>query len=214
MLAKFENGNFLEVVIDEKDNEYNYFIYDTYGNEIDLRWTEYRDIEMYYPMNLIDYILEFCEPKEVQGKYELLDFNDIDDYFDSLMEGEPNGKWILERQGSEDDIRRYSTLETAQLVMNKEYEETYEDYEPCMHEELGDTCASIGSENYYQSWNIYEEKDNLSELENAFNEIELQIYRIYTGVEQYAFELQDTSVITDCVDTLKEMIEELKGTIK
>ena len=65
MLAKFENGNFLEVFINEEKNEYEYCISDKDGNEIDFRWTEYRDIEMYYPMNLIDYIVQYCEPKEV-----------------------------------------------------------------------------------------------------------------------------------------------------
>ena len=48
MLAKIENGYFLEVVHNEEDNEYNYSIYtedmecqDIYGG-----WTEYRSIEM------------------------------------------------------------------------------------------------------------------------------------------------------------------------
>ena len=49
MLAKFENGNFLEVVINEENNEYEYFVYDEDGDEIDNGWSEYRDIEMYFP---------------------------------------------------------------------------------------------------------------------------------------------------------------------
>ena len=209
MLAKFENGYFLEVLVDEVDNEYEYTVYDKEGYETEFSWTEYRDIEMYYPKTLIDYILEFCEPSDVEGKYEILKQKNMDEYLDLFGE-DPNGKWILERQGEEDDIRRYSTLDAAKLVTKKEYEETLEDYEPCMHKSLEENCASIGAENYYQSWNIYEEKDNLSELEKVFDEINLELDRIYTGVEQYAFELQDTSVITEHIYKLKEMIEGLK----
>ncbi len=198
MLAKFENGNFLEVVINEEENEYEYFVYDEDGDEIDNGWSEYRDIEMYYPMNLIDYIIQYCDGIDVEGKYEII----------------KEGKWILETQGDNNEVRIYPSFELAQRVMKKEYEETLEDHEPCMDNFLDDDCAEIGDEEYFQSWIIYEKKDNLTELEKAFQEIELQFDRIYTGVSQYAYELQDTSVITDHVGTLKEMIEELKGIIK
>ena len=213
MLAKFENGYFLEVVIDEVGNEYEYAVYDKEGDLESVNWTEYRDIEMYYPKTLIDYILEFCEPDEVEGKYEILEQKDMYEYLELFGEN-TKGKWILERQGEEDDIRRYLTFEAAQLAMKNEYEEILEDRSPCMDDFLEDDCAEIGDEEYFQSWVIYEEKDNLTELEKAFQEIELQFDRIYTGVSQYAYELQDTSVITDHVGTLKEMIEELKGIIK
>ena len=81
MLAKFENGYFLEVLVDEVEkNEYEYTVYDKEGDEIEFSWTAYRDIEMYYPMNLIDYIIQYCEPKEVQGKYEILEQKYMDEY--------------------------------------------------------------------------------------------------------------------------------------
>ena len=213
MLAKFENGNFLEVLVDtEKGDELYFFtVYDEDGDDIDDGWTEYRDIEMYYPKNWIDYILEFCEPYGVEGKYKILEFKTMEEY---LPSENTKGKWILETQGDDDEIRRYSTFENAQRVMKKEYEEILENKSPCMDNYLDDDCAEIGDEEYFQSWVIYEEKDNLTELEKAFQEIELQFDRIYTGVSQYAYELQDTSVITDHVGTLKEMIEELKGIIK
>ena len=215
MLAKFKNGNFLEVNIAEDDltKEYDFCVYDKDGNELNSGWTSYRDMSLYPNKNEIDYIVDCCEPKEISGKYELLDFDYIDDYFDSLTAEDPDGKWILERQGSEDDIRRYSTFEVAQCVMNEEYEETYEDHVPCMHEELDGTYASIGDEEFYQAWSIYEDKEFDNPIEKKFHEIQIELNRIYTGVEQYVFELQDTGVITNHVDTLKEMIEELKEMI-
>ena len=86
MLAKFENGNLLEVLIEtEKGDElYCYAVWDENGDDIiDNGWTEYVEL---YPssVNWIDYVLDVCEPEGVNGKYELLDFKDIDEYFDSL----------------------------------------------------------------------------------------------------------------------------------
>ena len=121
--------------------------------------------------------------------------------------------WILERQGSEfDDEREFNTLDEAYEVMEAEYEETLENYNDTT--DIDETYAYVGNCEFYQSWNIYEKKDNLTELEEMFEEIDLQIGRIYRGVDQYSWELQDTGVITGYVNMLEEMIEELKGLIK
>lgn len=76
MLARFENGYFLEVTV-EKDcwgfHQYVYRVLDVYGDELDCGHTEYRSMDLYCPMNEIDYILEFCEPDDVEGKYEILE---------------------------------------------------------------------------------------------------------------------------------------------
>ena len=76
MLARFENGYFLEVLV-EKDNwgfhQYVYKVFDVYEDEVDDGYTEYRSMDLYHPMNEIDYILEFCEPDWVEGKYKILE---------------------------------------------------------------------------------------------------------------------------------------------
>lgn len=76
MLARFENGYFMEVTVD-KDvfgfHQYFYTEFDALGDEADGGHTEYRDIDLYYPMNEIDYILAFCKPNWVEGKYEILE---------------------------------------------------------------------------------------------------------------------------------------------
>lgn len=76
MLARFENGYFLEVVV-EKDtfgfHQYVYRVLDVDGDTLDDGWTEYRSMDLYHPMNEIDYILEYCEPDYVEGKYEILE---------------------------------------------------------------------------------------------------------------------------------------------
>lgn len=101
MLARFENGYFLEVTIGEDDwdlHQYFYSVFDANYIEVDDGYTEYRSIELYYPMNEIDYILEFCEPDFVEGKYELLSYEtlkDYEDYLDDLTYGELDGDWIL-----------------------------------------------------------------------------------------------------------------------
>lgn len=76
MLARFENGYFLEVTIGEDINKlplYFYSVLDIDGNELDDGWTEYRSMELYYPMNEVDYILEYCEPDLVDGEYKILE---------------------------------------------------------------------------------------------------------------------------------------------
>lgn len=210
MLAKFENGYFLEVLIDEEENAYGYTVYDEDGDYVDGNSTEYRSMEMYYPMNEIDYILEFCELEDVDGKYELLEYETMEEY---LPHEDDNGKWILERQGDEEDIRNYRTFEAAQRVMRKEYKETLGGYEYHMENSLEDDCATIGDEEFYQSWKIYEEKDFDNQIEKKFYEIQKELDRADTGVSQYAFELMDTDVIRDhlinvgaLIDKLKEMI--------
>lgn len=82
MLAKFDNEVLLEVIVGKDINGfhvYNYTVFDLDGI-LDYGWTEYRSMEMYYPMNEIDYILEFCEPDYVKGKYELLKYETIEEY--------------------------------------------------------------------------------------------------------------------------------------
>lgn len=85
MLAKFENGNLLEVFLEtEKEDElYCYAVWDENGDIINSGWTGYVEL---YPssVNWIDYILDVCNPDGVSGKYDLLDFKDADEYFDSL----------------------------------------------------------------------------------------------------------------------------------
>lgn len=72
MKALFENGYVLEVTVNEAENEYNYEVLDEFGNHVDGGWTEYRSIEMYYPMNEIDYIKEFCNPAFCEGQYKII----------------------------------------------------------------------------------------------------------------------------------------------
>ena len=117
--------------------------------------------------------------------------------------------WILERQGSAYyDKREFSSLEKAQEVMESEYEQRIEDgYD---QGDCDNDCAFVSDHEYFQAWDIYEKKENLTPIEKAFNEIYLQFNRIDNGVEQYAWELQDTGVITYHIDKLRKMIDELK----
>lgn len=120
--------------------------------------------------------------------------------------------WILERQGTEyNDKREFVSLEEAQEVMENEYEEHIED--GCYQSDCDESCAFVANHEYFQAWNIYEKKENLTPIEKTFNEIYLQLNRIDNGVEQYAWELQDTGVITGYVDYLRKMINELKEMI-
>lgn len=85
MLAEFENGWFLEVV--HEGNEYDYTIYDNELEENDGGCTEYRNMEMFYPMNEIGYILTYCIPEdfsELDGKYEILEYETMEEYLKSL----------------------------------------------------------------------------------------------------------------------------------
>jgi hypothetical protein len=117
--------------------------------------------------------------------------------------------WILERQGTEyNDKREFSSLEEAQEVMESEYEERIEDgYD---QGDCDNDHAFITDHEYFQAWDIYEKKDDLTPTEKIFNEIYLQFNRIDNGVEQYAWELQDTGVITYHVDNLRKMVDKLK----
>lgn len=220
MLAKFENGYFLEVVHNEEDNEYNYSVYNEDMEQEDIYGgcTEYRSIEMYYPMNEIDYILEFCEPDYVKGKYELLKFEtmeDYEDYLDDLEYGDIDGEWCLERQGTyEEDIRYYETEEDAKFVLQREYKEMLEDHDCPMAEHFDEYSAYIGEDEFYQSWTIYEKKSYASKVDEIIDKIKMELDRTYTGVDQYAFELSDTSVATDHVYRAKKLLKELEELIK
>lgn len=225
MLAKFENGYYLEVYeeIDKEDiNEsiYSYHVYDEEFDMVDRGWTEYRSMDMYYPMNLIDYILEYCEPDELdgqKGKYEILDIETMEEHekyfkdFFSVEYGEhPNGEWALERQGTDhDDIRYYKSKEAAKMVMMKETEE-YEDYE---NQDINDEYCEISDEEFYQSWAIYKREHFDNKKDELLYEIEMEIGRADTGITQYVYELQDTSVARDHLEKITRLINELKEVI-
>ena len=80
MLARFENGYFLEVLLDREDMTYDYEVYDKDRMSVNSGWTEYRSMELHYPMNEIDYICEYCNPSFVKGKYEILPHDTMEDY--------------------------------------------------------------------------------------------------------------------------------------
>lgn len=208
MLAKFENGYFLEVNI--CDGEYEFFVYDEDDSIVNSGYTEFRNIEMYYPMNEIDYILEYCDPGDVEGKYEIIDPSmEIEDY----SEYGDGGDWILERQGEEDDVRDFSTFEKAKDAMKKEYEEIIKRKSYLMKNDLNDYYAIIGDEGFYQSWRIYENKTYENPIEEKFAEIQKELDRADTGVSQYIFELMDTNVIRDHLYEAEKLINELKELI-
>lgn len=207
MLAKFENGYFLEVLHNKKVNEYEYTIYDEDLCYEDSGWTEYRSIEMYYPMNEIDYILEFCEPDGIEGKYEILKQETMKKYEKFIAE-DPNGKWILETQGTDDeDIRYYKTEEAARIIMQNEAEKSKRKY---CNIDIEDYYCNIDADGYFQSWNIYEREKFRSKKKKLINEIELELVRINRGITQYAYELQDTFVIRRHVEEAELLINQLK----
>lgn len=214
MLAKFENGYYLEIFeeIDKEDvNEsiYSYCVYDEDLDYVNNGWTKYRDIELYYPMNLIDYILEYCEPNDVTGKYEILEYKTMEAFLMSLKE-DYNGKWVLERQGTDfDDISYYKSEKAARFNMMKEIRD-YEDYE---NQDINDTYCEITDEEFYQNWTIYKRKRFKNRKDELFYEIEKEIERTYNGISQYACELQDTSVASSHLDKIMELIIELKEVI-
>ena len=76
MLARFKNGYFLETIHDSKENEYRYAVYDKNGIIDQSGWTEYRDIELYYPLNnLIEYLIEYCNlQNEMKCEYIILPY--------------------------------------------------------------------------------------------------------------------------------------------
>ena len=213
MLAKFENGYFLEVICDEEENEYQYVVYDFEGDEEDSGYTELRDMSMYYPMGLIDYILEYCEPEEVKGDYKILDQKTMEEYLDWLTE-DPNGKWILEAQGTNNVYeKRYSSFEAAQAVMEIQYTKLFEDRDPCMENNCDFSFACIGDEEFYQEWNIYEEEVVNNPAKKVITEIERELCRANIGVTQYAYELMDTDVIRDHISKVEQLIANLKEMI-
>ena len=162
MLAKFENGYFLEVV--HSGNEYDYEIYDNELDSVDGGYTEYRSMDMYYPKNLIDYILEFCEPYDLKGqkgKYEILEQETMEEYekfIKDFLAEDPDGKWILERQGTnKEDIRCYKTKEAAKFVMMKEVEE----YRDCKNKDINyinELYCEVTGEEFFQSWSFYKKE--------------------------------------------------------
>jgi hypothetical protein len=207
MLAKFENGYFLEVKHDEEDNEYKFTVYDEECDWCDCGWTEYRNIEFYYPMNLIDYIIAFCTPDGVNGKYEILEQKSMDEY-EELFKEDPNGDWVLERQGTDyEDIRYYKIEEAARKVMLEEAEEIAENEE---NSDLDDDYCEVSGEEYYQTWKIYKREIFETEKEKLFDKIDKEFARVDIGISQYAWELQSTYVIRKHVDKLERLIEKLK----
>lgn len=219
MLARFENGYFLEVVI-EKDiygiAQYAYHVYDEDFWSKDCGWTEYRSMELHYPMNEIDYILNYCNPKFVKCKYELLPYErmeDYEDYLDDLKYGESDGDWVLERQGTDDDdIRYYKTEEDAKAAAIIEANELSKEMKHSYLRELWNGCE-VSKDEYYQRWSIYKKPTHKTEFERILNEIQLNINRAYIGIDQYACELQDTYVAYTYLDKLDELVNQLKEMI-
>lgn len=209
MLAKFENGYYLEVGNDIENDTYLYIVFNDEFDIEDTGWTEYRSIELYYPMTLIDYILQYCEPSDVKGKYEILEYETMKEFLVSLEE-DLDGEWILERQGTDhDDIRYYKSKEAAKMVMMKETEE-YEDYE---NQDINDEYCEISDEEFYQSWAIYKREHFDNKKDELLYEIEMEIGRADTGITQYVYELQDTSVARDHLEKITRLINELKEVI-
>ena len=120
--------------------------------------------------------------------------------------------YILETQGKETDIREYPTFKEAQSVMIKEYKEVRGD--SCWMED-GIQCnfATLGDEEFYQSWVIYEEGIFDNPIEEKFNEIQMELNRADTGVSQYAFELMNTDVIRGHLYKVEQLLNELKEMI-
>ena len=87
MLARFENGNYLEIVIKYDINGFPHYVYTTYEMTMDYLYdmddgkTEYRSMEMYYPMNEFDYICTFCDPYGLEGEYKILEEKTMKEYF-------------------------------------------------------------------------------------------------------------------------------------
>lgn len=219
MLARFENGWFLEVVINIEEDEpeastYDFAIYDEDREYVNGDYTEYR---MYYPLDEIGYILYHCNTPELENlnkEYTILKQNTMIEYIDYLCDlkyGEKDGDWILERQGTDyDDIRYYLTEEDAKAAMIMEVEES--DVPECYWSVFENYCIVSDSE-YFQSWEVYKKKEFTTEKDRLFNEIEREIERTYTGIDQYAYELTSTWVAKNHLEKLEELITELKEMI-
>ena len=121
--------------------------------------------------------------------------------------------WVLERQGKDNDIRKYSLFGNAQYVMNLEYNKIVKGRTFCAYNDLSDNYAEIGDEEYYQAWYIYEEKSFDNPIEAKLNEIQMELDRTDIGVTQYAYELMDTCVIRDHLYEVDKLINELKEMI-
>jgi len=229
MLAKFENGYFLEICEEsektDKNNEFDtnecvylYSIYDDDYDFIDSRFTEQRDIELYYPMNLIDYILEFCEPDDLKGmknKYEILEYNTMKEFLKSIEE-DPNGKWILERKGTRKcNIRHYKSEEAARLNALKEIKDFLDD--DLDEDELktfnDNGYFEYGCEYRFESWNIYKDEYFDNKKDYLLNEIEKELSRANIGVSQYSHELEDTYVIYNHLEKIEKLLNSLKEVI-
>ena len=83
IMAEFENGYFLIVEVDEIDNEYLFTVCDSEGYYQAFGYTEYRSIDMYYPMNEIDYILQYCDPVFVKGSYKIIEAESLEKYLEN-----------------------------------------------------------------------------------------------------------------------------------
>ena len=69
MRATFANGYSLEVKHNKSTNEYTYQIYDEENDMVCCGWTAYRDIDLYYPMTLVDYLVYYCHLDLLNGTY-------------------------------------------------------------------------------------------------------------------------------------------------
>ena len=67
-------------------------------------------------------------------------------------------------------------------------------------QEMSDNIDNITKKIYARALLSPQDNETLIGLERAFYEIVLQTNRIYNGIEQYAWEIQDTCVINDYVN--------------
>ena len=208
MLVRFyENYNLLKVIVDYKENIWRYTVFDRYGDELDDGWTTVVNLELHYPMNEVDYILQFCEPDGVSGEYEILPYAEVENYFSPTET--PDGEWLLERKGLENDIRTYARLDEAQRVMEQEYlsEETVD--ERCCFSDN----ALVAADGFYQHWQIDQKVTHSNPVDEKIALLQKELDRAQLGVSQYTYELGSTDVIRDHLDKMEVMLEELKELI-
>jgi hypothetical protein len=217
MLAKFDNGYFLEVLIEKDENgkeELEIVVYDEVGDFVTIDFAEYQDVNACDSTNLIDYALRTSNVGYVKGKYKMLNEETMDDYLASCKP-DPNGKWVLEAQGTDDEyIKRYLTEEAAQAAMTYAYNEVFDEKHPCMACECDENYAFLGDEEFYQSWKVYQEKTSDNPLETQLIAIQMELNRADVGVTQYAYELMDTDVIREHLYKVECLLDELKEMIK
>lgn len=216
MLARFENGYYLEVIINKEELNYDYHIYDEDRWSKDCGWTGYRSMELYHPMNEIDYICEFCDPDFVEGKYEILPYEtmeDYEEYLDYLEDGDDDGDWCLECQGTDyDDMFLYLNKEDAQAAMIHKATELLEEKQWCDLYQ-GDDFCEVSGEEYFQRWTVYECDHAYTNKDCILNAMQMNLNRAYIGVDHYACELQDTCVATQYLDELQILLDRLKEMI-